>query len=271
MKTTKADHEPAATPHPPITAGESPGPFADPQVGSFVIPIPGLVFDSPPGGVRRRSAPNDPLGGTALSPDIADRLTSRRGRGEPLPPDVAQSMGDAMGADLTGVRIHTGPEPAELARSVQAVAFTQGADIYFGAGTTPRGRRPGSDCWPTSWRTPCKQSSWHVRWQGLRWWSDHRPRRRPRRGRGGPDRRRCAERPATTGGRPTRRWATPTIPANRFGGPSRWRCSGLAHHVDASRPEPAGFRRPGRRSPHCTASSTCGGCLLPSPPQRRPP
>ena len=133
MTTTKAEHEPA--PHPLIAAGESPGPVADPQVGSFVIPIPGLVFDSRPGEVRRHSAPNDPLGGTALDPDIAGRLTSRRGRGEPLPPDVAHAMGDAMGADLNGVRIHTGSEPAELARSVQAVAFTQGADIYFSAGS----------------------------------------------------------------------------------------------------------------------------------------
>ena len=145
MKTTKADHELAATPHPSIVVGESPELVADPHLGSFAIPIPGLVFDSPPGEVLRRSAANDPLGGTALSPDLADRLTSRRGRGAPLPPDVAQSMGDAMGADLNGVRIHTGPEPAELARSVQAVAFTQGADIFFSAGSyaprTPSGER----------------------------------------------------------------------------------------------------------------------------------
>ncbi len=50
-----------------------------------------------------------------------------------------------MNADLTNVRVHTGPEPAELARSVQATAFTLGSDIYFGAGSyaprTPGGQR----------------------------------------------------------------------------------------------------------------------------------
>ena len=40
-------------------------------------------------------------------------------------------MGEAMGADLSRVRIHTGAEPAQLARSVQAAAFTHGTDIYF--------------------------------------------------------------------------------------------------------------------------------------------
>ena len=54
-------------------------------------------------------------------------------------------MGEAMGADLSNVRIHTGDEPAALARSVQATAFTLGRDIFFGAGTyapdMPSGQR----------------------------------------------------------------------------------------------------------------------------------
>ena len=99
-----------------------------------MVAVPGRIFDSRPGHLLRRNTPNDPLGGTELSPDISARLTSQRGRGEPLPPDIAQSMGDAMGADLRAVRIHTGTEPADLARSVQSVAFTQGTDIYFGDG-----------------------------------------------------------------------------------------------------------------------------------------
>ncbi len=44
-------------------------------------------------------------------------------------------MGEAMGAGLSKVRIHNGDEPAQLARSVQATTFTQGTDIYFGAGS----------------------------------------------------------------------------------------------------------------------------------------
>ena len=142
MKTTKVEHEPAA-PAQRIAADEPRALAADPVSGSGIVPIAGLAFDPDPGELRRHAAPDDPLGGTELSPDIAGRLSSRRGRGDPLPPDIAQSMGAAMGADLDAVRIHTGAEPAELARSVQAVAFTQGADIYFSAGSYAPRTQPG--------------------------------------------------------------------------------------------------------------------------------
>ena len=46
-----------------------------------------------------------------------------------------RAAGDqALKVDLSPVRLHTGPEAANLARSVQAVAFTHGTDIYFSAG-----------------------------------------------------------------------------------------------------------------------------------------
>lgn len=128
--------------HEPAAADDSRAVPCDLQV-SWAVPVPGLVFG--PGQIHRHSDPDDVLGGTELSPEFAGLLTRRRGRGQPLPPEIARSMGDAMGADLDSVRIHTGAEPAELARSVQATAFTQGTDIYFGAGSyaphTPRGQR----------------------------------------------------------------------------------------------------------------------------------
>lgn len=50
-----------------------------------------------------------------------------------------------MGADFDDVRVHIGPEPARIARSLQATAFTLGRDIYFGTGAyapaTSAGRR----------------------------------------------------------------------------------------------------------------------------------
>ena len=100
-----------------------------------MVPLPGLASGHDAGPVRRRTEPNDPLGGSRLSPAVEGVLARRRGRGQPLQADIAQTMGEAMGADLGNVRIHTGDEPAELARAVQATAFTQGTDIYFGAGT----------------------------------------------------------------------------------------------------------------------------------------
>ncbi|MBV9821722.1 MAG: DUF4157 domain-containing protein [Actinobacteria bacterium] len=41
----------------------------------------------------------------------------------------------ALGVDLSGVRVHTDPEAASIARSVQSVAFTHGSDIYFSQGS----------------------------------------------------------------------------------------------------------------------------------------
>ena len=122
----------------------SAGPEA--PVGSWVGPVPGLVQGSGIGQVRRRGdEPKDPLGGSRVGPEIDGALARLQGRGRPLPEPIARSMGEAMGADLGQVRIHTGSEPAGLARSVQATAFTLGQDIFFGADSyapqTPSGQR----------------------------------------------------------------------------------------------------------------------------------
>ncbi|MGS0687389.1 eCIS core domain-containing protein [Nakamurella sp. GG22] len=106
------------------------------QVGSSVVPVPGLVHGPRTVQIRRwGDEPNDPLGGSRVSPEVNGALARLQGRGRPLPANIADAMGEAMGADLGEVRIHTGDEPAALARSVQATAFTLGRDIYFGAGS----------------------------------------------------------------------------------------------------------------------------------------
>jgi len=109
------------------------------------VPVGGLIHEPAAGSVRRHAEIDDPLGGTRLPAATTATLSRRRGRGQPLPEPIAQSMEVAIGADLTAVRIHTDTEAASLARSVQARAFTQGADIYFGEGTysphTPSGQR----------------------------------------------------------------------------------------------------------------------------------
>jgi len=94
------------------------------------VPLAGLAHAQ--AAVLRQADPADVLGGTEAGPDIAAALARRRGRGARLPDQIARSMGEAMGADLSDVRVHTGTEAAMLARSVQATAFTHGADIYFG-------------------------------------------------------------------------------------------------------------------------------------------
>lgn len=67
----------------------------------------------------------------------------RSDAGEPLPPGVRSFMEARLRADLRVVRVHTGPQAAQLNRQLNARAFTVGQNIYFGEGRfrpeTPEG------------------------------------------------------------------------------------------------------------------------------------
>lgn len=91
------------------------------------VPLAGLA--------RSADLSADPLGGTAASPDIVAVLRSRAGQGSALPAQLAEPIGAALDTDLSSVRIHADAEADTLARSVQATAFTYGADIYFSQGS----------------------------------------------------------------------------------------------------------------------------------------
>jgi Domain of unknown function (DUF4157) len=86
--------------------------------------------------LRSVATPGDPLAerDQAAREDIAARIRQRIGRGERLAPDVHERFEPALGASLGEVRIHADPEAADLARDVNARAFTTGADVFFGAG-----------------------------------------------------------------------------------------------------------------------------------------
>jgi hypothetical protein len=81
----------------------------------------------------------DPLGGSQIPGNLVDALRRRAGTGSPLAEDLQRAGSEALGRDLSGVRIHADAEAGRLADSVQASAFTYGQDIYFAAG----GYRPG--------------------------------------------------------------------------------------------------------------------------------
>jgi hypothetical protein len=66
--------------------------------------------------------------------DLAARI-ARAGSGRPLDTDVQRQLETGLGADLSGVRVHTDDEADHLARSVDAVAFTTGQDVFFREGT----------------------------------------------------------------------------------------------------------------------------------------
>jgi hypothetical protein len=76
---------------------------------------------------------------------IEANIDSLRGGGQPLADSTRAFMEPRFGADLGHVRVHTDTRAAETALNVNALAFTIGRDIVFGAGQyspeTPAGQR----------------------------------------------------------------------------------------------------------------------------------
>lgn len=71
---------------------------------------------------------------TARVAGLPEVLASAMTSGTPLAPGIRARVEPVLGADLTGVRVHTGPAAAEAAASVGARAFTIGSDVVLGAG-----------------------------------------------------------------------------------------------------------------------------------------
>jgi Domain of unknown function (DUF4157) len=70
----------------------------------------------------------------SASESFSSQLNATKGGGQALPQDVSHSMGLAMGADFSTVRVHTDRTAANMSRSIQAQAFTFGKDVYFNEG-----------------------------------------------------------------------------------------------------------------------------------------
>lgn len=68
------------------------------------------------------------------SADLSRRIKQARGQGQPLPKRVQHGMERSMGADFSGVRIHTDPAAVQMSRALRAQAFTHSKDIFFNAG-----------------------------------------------------------------------------------------------------------------------------------------
>jgi hypothetical protein len=63
--------------------------------------------------------------------NLAHEIQSRSGAGSSIDSGVLGQLESGLGADLSHVRVHTDTEADYLARSVDAVAFTSGSDIFF--------------------------------------------------------------------------------------------------------------------------------------------
>jgi len=72
---------------------------------------------------------------SAVSRAPADFESIPTTHGEPLDTATRAPLESHFGADLAGVRVHTGPEAAESAARLDALAYTAGRDIYFAHGT----------------------------------------------------------------------------------------------------------------------------------------
>jgi CubicO group peptidase (beta-lactamase class C family) len=76
--------------------------------------------------------PRDGNGVAAGADAAVERAASSSGA--PLPGALRERFESSLGADLSGVRLHTGEASAEAAGAVGAKAYTVGNDIHFGAG-----------------------------------------------------------------------------------------------------------------------------------------
>lgn len=72
--------------------------------------------------------------GGEVSAGVEAELNSTRGTGQVLDEGLQRSMGEAMGADFSGVRLHTDARADRLSRSLAARAFTTGRDVFFRQG-----------------------------------------------------------------------------------------------------------------------------------------
>ncbi|MBN1259201.1 MAG: DUF4157 domain-containing protein, partial [Anaerolineae bacterium] len=76
----------------------------------------------------------DTEGGFDAGAEVEGQLAAQRGAGRPLPADTRTFMESRFGADFSGVRVHADSGAGQISQQIQAKAFTQGQDIYFGAG-----------------------------------------------------------------------------------------------------------------------------------------
>mgnify|MGYP000875915458 CR=1 FL=1 len=71
---------------------------------------------------------------TVATPHAEANIAALRGSGQPLDRDTRAFMEPRFGHNFGHVRVHTGTQAAESARSVNARAYTIGSEVFFGAG-----------------------------------------------------------------------------------------------------------------------------------------
>jgi uncharacterized protein DUF4157 len=90
-----------------------------------------------------RQAPSDK--GTSPSAQVESAIEQERGGGQNLDSSVRRQMEGPLGADLSGVRVHTDTQADSLNSSLSARAFTTGQDIFFSQGAYQPGSSTGRE------------------------------------------------------------------------------------------------------------------------------
>ncbi|PZV12140.1 MAG: hypothetical protein DCF20_18045 [Pseudanabaena sp.] len=85
------------------------------------------------------------FGGGEVSTDLESSIQSARGSGQSLDPNLQAKMGQAMGADFSGVKVHIDSQSDQLNKSIQAKAFTTGQDVFFRQGAYAPSSRDGQE------------------------------------------------------------------------------------------------------------------------------
>ncbi|MEP0835810.1 DUF4157 domain-containing protein [Microcoleus sp. AS-A8] len=83
--------------------------------------------------------------GGEASTDLESAINNAKGSGKPIEASLQKSMGQAMGADFSQVRVHTDAQSDQLNQSIQAKAFTTGQDVFFRQGAYEPGSRGGQE------------------------------------------------------------------------------------------------------------------------------
>ncbi|GAB5526561.1 MAG: hypothetical protein Roseis2KO_44330 [Roseivirga sp.] len=82
-------------------------------------------------------------GDNAVSPDFESKLSTAKSGGSPLPQSTISQVEPHVNADLSGVRVHTDSNAAELNQSLGAQAFANQNHIFFNEGKYKPGTTEG--------------------------------------------------------------------------------------------------------------------------------
>ncbi|MEQ8957392.1 MAG: DUF4157 domain-containing protein, partial [Coleofasciculus sp. C2-GNP5-27] len=84
-------------------------------------------------------------GSTNSSVNLEESIQQKRGQGQSLSEDIREPMEQTLGADFSGVKVHTDSQSDQLNRSIQARAFTTGQDVFFKQGEYNPGSKNGQE------------------------------------------------------------------------------------------------------------------------------